>query len=761
LASAKRSTGAAGKKGTSAPAKAAPSKGGAKAKAGKATASFAAPAARRQAVAVTPNAMAGMTGTEKVVWVSLHALIFLVAVGMANANWLVKFGLSGFSLPLTYDQFDIIKVFVMRACALVGVGAWAFSFFLRGGTLRRTKADWLILAFLTWVLISSFFSISPATAIFGKYRRFEGFLSFLTYAIVFFLIVQMVDRPSRIRSIAHTLVVSGAVVSGYGMLQFLGLDPVNWGAQLPFEFNRAFSTYGNPDLLGGYLIFPLAISLAMALSDKRQVWRGVYWGAFVLTGLCWGASFVRGAWIGGGVALVVLAIAAIVARAPWGAVDWWATGLTGVFGAAFVARSMQATNEVLNIGVRIASTFQLSSGSAVTRFQIWSAAIRAIKERPVFGFGADTFRLVFPHTKPLEYVKSGGYLSVADNVHNYPLQLAAGIGIPGFLLLYGLFGWILYLGVPNAFARDRGGERFIIAGFWAAAVGYIMHLMFGLSVTGCTVYLWLSMAVIVAPTARSVQVGPKVWGPVVGVLIAAVVTVASIYNVVYIVADRYYLLSQFSGGVGDRVRYSLEAIRLSPFNDMYRSQLALNYDKQMSAWIDAARTLQTQKKDPSSAIDQAQQSFRAAERAYLDVMAFVPTEYDNYVFLTSLYNKAGTYFDSAYFEQAVAMGQKGIECEKYGPAVRMQKALALYSLDRLDEARVLLEETWTMDPNYTDPTLMLADIYTRQGRKNQARKMYEAVLSVAPSSTPAGARAVAGLGALDGTAPAGNPPATP
>jgi O-antigen ligase len=741
---------------------AAAKKAGASGKKGGAQASRTAPVRRDQAAAAAaPSSMAGMTGTDKVVWISLHALIFLVAVGMANANWLVKLGFSSFGLPLTYDQFDIIKVFVMRACALIGIGAWSFRFFLRGGTLRRTKADWLILAFLAWVLISSLFSISPATAIFGKYRRFEGFLSFLTYAVVYFLTVQMVDRPSRIRSIAHTIVVSGAVVSGYGMMQFFGVDPVNWGAQLPFEFNRAFSTYGNPDLLGGYLIFPLAVSLAMALTDKRTLWRGVYWTAFILTGLCWGAAFVRGAWIGGGVSLIVLAVAAVIARVPWGAVDWSALGVTGLFGAAFVSKSLQSANDVLNIGARIASIFKFDEGSSITRFQIWSAAVRAIKERPVFGFGADTFRLVFPHTKPFEYVRSAGYLSVADNVHNYPLQLAAGIGIPGFLLLYGIFGWVLYLGAPNAFARNKGAERLIIAGFWAAIVGYIVHLMFGLSVTGCTVFLWLSLAMVVAPTARKTEYEPRAWGPAVGVAIAAVVTAASILNVTYVVADRYYLLSQFSGGVGDRVRYALDSIRLNPFNDMYRTQLAMNYNKQMLAWIDEARVLQMQKKDPGPALAQAKESFLASERAFLDVMAFVPTEYDNYVFLTALYNQAGSYFNRAYFEQAVATGEKGIEVEQYGPAVRMQKALALYSLERIDEAVVLLEETVPMDPLYTDPQLMLADAYAGKGEGAKARATYEAVLSVTPSSSPAGSRAVAGLAALDGTAPADSSPATP
>jgi NADH-quinone oxidoreductase subunit H len=44
------------------------------------------------------------------------------------------------------------------------------------------------------------------------------------------------------------------IVAGYGLLQFAGLEFVQWGT-LPFETNRAFSTYGNPDLLGGFLIF--------------------------------------------------------------------------------------------------------------------------------------------------------------------------------------------------------------------------------------------------------------------------------------------------------------------------------------------------------------------------------------------------------------------------------------------------------------------------------------------------------------------------
>ena len=105
-----------------------------------------------------PKASAGMTGAEKVMWICLHLLVFLVPIAMSNMNWLAQVfpNSPGFALPLTYDQFDIVKVFIMRAFALGALGAWSFQFFFKGGKLRRTKLDWLIVGFLGWVLFTSF-----------------------------------------------------------------------------------------------------------------------------------------------------------------------------------------------------------------------------------------------------------------------------------------------------------------------------------------------------------------------------------------------------------------------------------------------------------------------------------------------------------------------------------------------------------------------------------------------------------------------------
>ena len=160
--------------------------------------------APKRAVTVTqPDEQ--MSLARKIAWWSLLAMVFIVPIAMSNFTWL------GFKMPLTYDQFDIFKVFFQRVLGLIALAAWGWDLLMRGGKIRRNPVDWLVLAFLAWVTLSTVLSISPATAFFGKYRRFEGLLSFYNYAVIYFLILQFADRPSRVRTLAQDAVLVWAL----------------------------------------------------------------------------------------------------------------------------------------------------------------------------------------------------------------------------------------------------------------------------------------------------------------------------------------------------------------------------------------------------------------------------------------------------------------------------------------------------------------------------------------------------------------------
>ena len=446
-----------------------------------------------------------MSPARKIAWWTLLAMVFIVPVAMSNGTWLSRIGFSSATLPLTFDQFDILKVFFQRVLTMVALGAWSWDMLTKGGKIRRTPVDWLILGFLAWVALTTITSIHPATAFFGKYRRFEGLLSFINYAVIYFLVLQFADGPSRVKALAQSLFASSIVVAGYGVLQRVGLDPIPWGA-LPFEQFRPFSTYGNPDLLGGYLMFSLPIALGLALAEEDRRMRLLYWGGLGINAFVWIVAFTRGAWIGGAFGLAVMIVIAWRHSAKMGWIDWVPVGITGVLGVSAIVRSLSNPNEVMNFGKRFASITQFDAGSGQTRTQIWQAAISAVKVRPVFGFGADTFRLVFPTYKPVEYVEGGRLPFCGRQRAQLPAPTCCGHRHPGRAMLYGVFGWAAVRSFRTVFGKTDDRKRILVGAFWAASAGYLLQLMAGLSVTGNTFLLWTAIAVVLAPTASVVEI---------------------------------------------------------------------------------------------------------------------------------------------------------------------------------------------------------------------------------------------------------------
>jgi len=671
-------------------------------------------------------------------WWSLLALIFVVPIAMSNFTWL------GFKMPFTYDQFDIFKVFFQRTFGLIALAAWGWDLLTNGGKIRRTPVDWLILAFLAWVAISTVFSISPAIALFGKYRRFEGLFSFINYAVIYFLVLQFATTPSRVKTIAKTLFWSGFIVAGYGVLQFLNLDPVKWGT-LPFEARRAFSTYGNPDLLGGFLMFSLPVALGLVLSEDKLSMRLVYWIGFAVNVWCWIVAFTRGAWIGGAVGIVLAAVIAYRHRPQFFKIDWAPIGAISALAAGIIYKSLSSPNEVMNFAKRFGSILDFSSGSGQTRTEIWQAAIAAVKQRPIFGFGADTFRLVFPRYKPVEYVRDAGYRSVADNVHDYPLQLAAGIGIVGVLLFYGVCAWAAIRSAPLVFKKSEDHRRILYGSFWAACAAYLVQLMFGLSVTGNTFLLWAAMGVLLAPTATAVEIEAPSWGLIAGVAGVVLAGLGVGYHVVYLQADNWYLVTMVATEGTDRVQAAQTAASLNPYNDMYRAEVGVAYRDLFISYLNAASEAQSAGQDPTANMNLAAQAYAQAVTSLEDSIRFVSWEYDNYVFLASLHNIAGQTLNPSAYDSAIQVAKRGIEVEQYGPAIRVEMARAYSGKGDNQTAITYAKSAADMDPAYLDAWLFLSSLYETVGDKARALE----VLTTFNTRNPGNATVASGIARIE------------
>jgi putative inorganic carbon (HCO3(-)) transporter len=655
-------------------------------------------------------------------------MVFLVPLVMTD------FSLPGAKDRLTFSDVQLLKLSLIIILGLVALAAWVADLLRNGGHIRHTPIDYLVIAWLIWVGVTTLTSIHGPTALLGAQGRFEGLTTFVAYALVYFLALQFAGERGRVLRLAQILFWSSSIVSAYGLLQYAGL--VSLPPELPWlETNRAFATYGNPNMLGGFLIFPVTVALGLALQERKALWRLVYWLGFGVSGLALLVTFTRGAWIGGAFGLMLLGIIAWRQRTKMSRVDWAPAAVFGAAGTALVIRSLSSTPEVTNFAKRMASLFDFGSGSGQTRTEIWQAAGRAIKDRPLFGWGSDTFGLVFSKFKPPAYVRDAGGASAADNAHNYPLHLASGVGILGAALFYGIWVWAGIRSFKTVFGRSADPARLLVGAFWAAAAGYLLHLVFGISVPGSSFLLWIALAIVLAPTARTVEVPARKLGTVTAVVIALVAALGIAGQGVVLAADRAYTFASetFSDHSGAaRSAAADEAVALNPLVPQYRSTVAALSAEEMTAAAGALARARQQGESLTPYTQALAKSFAATESVYLDAIAFTPYDYANYVNLSGVYNVAGRALNPRYYQDAIATAERGLEVMPLGTDVRLRLAEALVATGKLDEAAVTLKYCIELDLRDSRPALALAKLYQEQGDTAQALTLLRSVEARAP-----------------------------
>jgi O-antigen ligase len=675
-----------------------------------------------------PTGGARMSIARRISWGALLAMVFMVPLIMTD------FALPGTQGRLAFSSLELVKLSLLRVLLLIALAAWAWDLLRKGGRIHHTPIDWLILAWLVWVAITTATSVHWPTALLGTYGRYEGLLTFVTYALVYFLLLQFADDATRVRRLSQTLFLTSVVVASYGLLQYVGL--IFLPEDLPWlETNRAFATYGNPNMLGGFLIFSVTVALGLALQERRLAWRLVYWLGFGLSGLALFATFTRGAWIGAVLSLVLFGIMAWRQRTKLRRVDWVPAGVFGAAGIGLIVRSLSDPGEVMNFGKRITSIFQFDSGSGQTRTEIWRAAVAAIKERPLLGWGADTFGQVFSKFKPVEYVRDAGGASGADNAHDYPLHLASGIGILGALVFFVIWIWAGIRSWKTVFGRPGDSTRLLLGAFWAASAGYLLHLAFGLSVPGITLFLWIGLALVLAPTAHLLQVKARRWGTVTAAAIILLAGLGAAGQAVVLAADRAYetATEEFSPRpYAERAAAADQALALNPLVPEHWSAVAGLLSEQVITDAGALIRAREAEEDLAPYEKALAASCARAESAFEDAIAFTPRDYANYVNLARLYNSAGPVLGDDYYQSAVDIAQRGLEVMPFGTTIRLELAEALLATGKTEEAVEALEYCVQIDARDGLAALALAKIYQQQGKTAEALALLTSVNRAEP-----------------------------
>ena len=242
---------------------------------------------------------AGAPKREDAISQPLHALM--------EVGWLLIALLIPLAVNLWAQQpFEPSKAALLRTIVWAMAGLW-----LAGGLLERRNLwrevtaqplFWPATAVVLVQTLATLLSVERSLSVWGSYERSQGWLTLLSYYLLFLLVAARLRTPSQADHLAQAMVVTAVPLVALGAAQALGWAP------LPLHTDGrspVYATLGRANFLGAYLALLLPLTLALACTARTRPGRlaaaVLLGGEVVLIGL----TRVRAAWLAAGVALVL------------------------------------------------------------------------------------------------------------------------------------------------------------------------------------------------------------------------------------------------------------------------------------------------------------------------------------------------------------------------------------------------------------------------------------------------------------------------
>lgn len=327
-----------------------------------------------------------------------------------------------------------------------------------------------LLVLLYWAIAVVSTALSPV-----KQAAFKDLVVLTLYLLLFALCARVLRSP-RLRSWIIILYLHiSLIVSIYGLRQwFFGarslatwVDPESPLAQT----TRVYSYLGNPNLLAGYLVPAVVLSLVAIFAWHSWVKKALGLTMFTANAACLVLTFSRGGWIG----LVVSVLTAIVLLVYWWSVEmppFWRTWSLPMILGGMIGLLLLAVIFVEPVRLRVLSIFAGRQDSSNNfRTNVWDAVFEMIRARPIIGIGPghNSFNQIYPLYQRPRYTALSAY--------SVFLEVAVETGFAGL----GCFLWLIIVTFNHGFLQvrqlrqSRSVEGIWLIGALATVTGMLAH----------------------------------------------------------------------------------------------------------------------------------------------------------------------------------------------------------------------------------------------------------------------------------------------
>jgi hypothetical protein len=397
----------------------------------------------------------------------------------------------------------------------------------------------------------------------------------------------------------------------------------------------------------------------------------------------------RGAWIG---ALSTLVCIGLVG---WGGA-WQAPRRRKLaFGGLAVAAVSAIVVAIVLVRPRQAQSAETLSSLLLRlsngRTLVWLTGLRGWLARPITGWGPDGFERAFGSAVGADWYALVEGLQGAKNAHNILVQTLVTLGIPGLVLTV----WALaYAAIASlrGIQQAKGPARLQFVALWAALIGMIVALNFGVTSPSASVWLWLTVGVLLAPVSRKAAVSvPKAvlaLGAGLGVVLALW---AGSWMVADVAAGR---AMQMQPGPA-QVSALQGAARLNPFTPNYRWMAA---EALMNQALAEQKTGQSEQSVDDMMLRAISAYYAAAQADRGDPMVRV-------ALANILVGYAAQHLGSDAAQRAVQVAEEAVQLAPRNPAALGSLARAYDVSGRREDADAVARLARSVAPEYSMQTL--------------------------------------------------------
>jgi putative inorganic carbon (HCO3(-)) transporter len=352
--------------------------------------------------------------------------------------------------------------------------------------------------FVAAIFLSGFFGINFYRSFFGELHRAEGIILYVHLLVLFLITVSVFRKKEEWLNIFRITVIVGGLSSITGLLQGLQVFSF-WNIEYPSP--RISGTLTNPVFFGNYLVLPLFLGILLLVQEKRKSLKILWLLISFLNLFALILSQTRGAWIGLAVGLFFLFFLWLFLYPKPQAKLTKTILLAILFFLIFVFlitlyqdKLSLVKNQYFQTAVSI---FDLVF-SPTSRLMVWHIAIEAWKERPIFGWGPESFSFVYDKFFKAQYLPKLPENLFFDRVHNAILDLLVSTGIVGILSYLSIFFVLFYLIFRYIKLQKNKGDKSLFCSLILASllVAYFVENIFAFDTISTLVIFFLILGFV-------------------------------------------------------------------------------------------------------------------------------------------------------------------------------------------------------------------------------------------------------------------------